>query len=58
MNSDYLSRLPSLQVSSQNDTIAAFDPFQPNLKDLQNQDSDLLDIFTFLNTNNWPSHLT
>jgi hypothetical protein len=41
----YLSRLPSLQVNAQEE-------------DLQNQDQDLLDIFSFLNTNNWPSHLT
>jgi hypothetical protein len=36
MPADYLSRLPSLQVDSQDNVIAAFDPFQANLPDLQN----------------------
>jgi hypothetical protein len=58
MPADYLSRLPSLQENALVDTVAAFDPFQPNLKDLQNQDQDLLDIFTFLNKNVRPSHLS
>jgi hypothetical protein len=58
MPADYLSRLPSLQVNALVDTVAAFDPFQPNLKDLQNQDQGLLDIFTFLNKKVWPSHLS
>jgi hypothetical protein len=49
MPADYLSRLPSLSQETQaNNIIAAFDPFQPNLPQLQNQDSDLQAIFHFL----------
>jgi len=40
MPTDYLSRLPSFPQESQNE-IAAFDPFQHDLPQLQNQDPDL-----------------
>jgi hypothetical protein len=58
MPADYLSRLPSLSQEAQaNNIIAAFDPFQPNQPQLQNQDSDLQAIFHFLKmasgTNNY-----
>jgi hypothetical protein len=41
MPDDYLSHLPSFDINSQSDTVAAFDPFQLNLKELQLQDQDL-----------------
>jgi hypothetical protein len=37
MLADYFSRLPSFPVDSTH-KIAAFDPFQPNLPQIQNQD--------------------
>jgi len=40
------------------DPIAAFDPFQPNLKDLQLKDQDLQAIFLFLKNGSWLPHLT
>ena len=57
MPADYLSRLPSFQQEEQQ-IIAAFDPFQPNLPQLQNQDNDLQAIFHFLKTGKWQEHLT
>ena len=43
---DYLCRLPSLPVSAiEKPTIAAFDPFTPDLQLLQRQDHDLQAIF-------------
>jgi hypothetical protein len=44
MPADYLSCLPSFPVEKM-DPVAAFVPFQPNLKDLQLQDTDLQAIF-------------
>jgi len=44
MPADYLSRLPAFQIEKM-DPVAAFDPFQPNLKDLQLKDQDLQAIF-------------
>ncbi len=59
MPADYLSRLPSFpQEAHTNNIIAAFDPVQPNLPQLQNQDSDLQAIFQFLQTGKWQDHLT
>jgi hypothetical protein len=40
MPTDYLSRLPAFEIDK-TDQIAAFDPFQPNLKELQLKDQDL-----------------
>jgi hypothetical protein len=49
MPADYLSRLPSLPISSvEAPQIAAFDPFTPDLQLLQCQDQDLQAIFQFL----------
>jgi hypothetical protein len=42
-----ISRQPAFQVDKM-DPIAAFDPFQPNLKELQLKDQDLQAIFLFL----------
>jgi len=59
MPADYLSRLPSLlQEAQANNIIAAFDPFQPNLPQLQNQDSDLQAIFHFLKNGIWHEKLS
>ncbi len=59
MAADYLSRLPSFPQEAQSSNIvAAFDPFQPNLPHLQNQDTDLQAIFQFLNTGKWQDNLT
>jgi hypothetical protein len=57
MPADYLSCLPPFQVEKL-DPIAAFDPFQPNLKELQLQDQDLQAIFLFLKNESWLPHLT
>jgi hypothetical protein len=58
MPADYLLRLPAFQVEKL-DRIAAFDPFQPNLKELQLQDQDLQAIFfLFLKNGSWLPHLT
>jgi len=57
MPADYLSRLPSFPQESQNE-IAAFDPFQHDLPQLQNQDPDLQAIFQFIKTGNWFPHLS
>jgi hypothetical protein len=57
MPADYLSCLPAFQVDKL-DPIAAFDPFQPNLKELQLQDQDLQAILLFLKNGSWLPHLT
>jgi hypothetical protein len=38
--------------------LSTFDPFQPNLKELQLQDTDLQAIFLFLKNDTWLPHLT
>jgi hypothetical protein len=50
MPADYLSRLLPLPINAINSqhTIAAFDPFTPDLQILQHQDQDLQAIFQFL----------
>jgi transposase InsO family protein len=51
--------LPSFpQEANTSNIIAAFDPFQPNLPQLQNEDSDLQAIFKFLKTGQWNETLT
>jgi hypothetical protein len=57
MPADYLSQLPAFQVDKM-DPIAAFDPFQPILKDHQLKDQDLQAIFIFLKNRSWLPHLT
>ena len=47
MPADYLSRLPAFEVGKM-DPVTAFDPFQPNLKELQLKDTDLQAIFLYL----------
>jgi len=59
MPADYLSRLPSVsQKAETSNVIAAFDPFQPDLLQLQNQDSNLQAIFQFLKTGKLHENLT
>jgi len=54
-----LSRLPSLPINTiEQPSIAAFDPFTPDLQLLQRQDQDLQAIFQFLKNNEWPASLT
>jgi hypothetical protein len=55
MPADYLSRLLSFPLDATNG-IAAFDLFQPNLPQLQNQDPDLQ--FQFLKMGKWLPHLS
>jgi hypothetical protein len=57
MPADYLSRLPSFSQETKNE-IPAFDPFQHDLPQLQNQDPDLQAIFQFIKTGNWFPHLS
>jgi len=57
MPADYLSRLPAFEVDKM-DPVAAFDPFQPNLKELQLKDTDLQAIFLYLKNGSWLPHLT
>ncbi len=47
MPADYLSCLPAFEVEKM-DPVAAFDPFQPNLKELQ----------LYLKNGSWLPHLT
>ncbi len=59
MPADYLFQLPSVPISTnETPTIAAFDPFTPELYLLQRQDQDLQAIFQFLKNNEWPSSLS
>jgi len=60
MPADYLSRLPSLPVNAFDSlpSIAASDPFQPELQQLQCQDQDRQAIFQLLKHNQWPPSLT
>ncbi len=54
MLADYLSRLPSLPVSSvEIPQVCAFDPFTPDLQMLQRQDQDLQAVFHFIKFGNW-----
>jgi len=52
---DYLSRLPAAEGSPP--SIAAFDPFQPNLLELQLQDENICQLTAFKNTGQWPRQL-
>ncbi len=57
MPADYLSRLPAFEIDK-TDQIVAFDPFQPNLKELQLKDQDFQAIFLYIKNGSWPSHFT
>ncbi len=47
-----------LVVEDTSAIIAAFDPFQPGLQDLQLENENLKQIQTFVNTGWWPKHPT
>ncbi len=57
MPANYLPRLPSFPQETQNE-IAAFDPFQHDLPQLQNQDPDLQPTIQFIKTGNWLPHIS
>jgi transposase InsO family protein len=60
MPADFLYRLPSLPINAIDSppTIAAFDPFTPDLQMLQHQDQDLQAIFQVLKNGQWHPSLT
>jgi len=59
MPADYLSRLPSLPINSiEAPSIAAFDPFTPDLQLLQCLDQDLQAIFHFIKDGTWQESLS
>jgi hypothetical protein len=59
MPADYLSRLPSLPVSTiEQPQVSPFDPFTPDLQLLQRQDNDLQAIFNFLKICSWPDSIS
>jgi hypothetical protein len=59
MQADYLSRLPSLPVSTiEQPQVSAFDPFTPDLQLLQRKDNELPAIFNFLKNGTWPDSIS
>jgi hypothetical protein len=55
MPADYLSKLPAGPEAL---TIAAFDPFQPDLIKLQAKDPYAREVTTWRETGKWPSCLS
>ncbi len=55
MPADYLSRLPATTNTL---VIAAFDPFQTDLAELQRKEPFAQNIFYFGKHNQWPPHLS
>jgi hypothetical protein len=55
MPADYLSRLPANETDP---VIAAFDPFQPGLGDLQQDEDVARNIRHYGRTKQWPNHLS
>jgi hypothetical protein len=55
---DYLSRLPSTNEHQLAEVTWCFDPFQPELIDLQKADSDLQKMHHFRTKGEWPAHVT
>ncbi len=55
MPADYLSRLPA---SSNEPIIAAFDPFQTNLPELQREEPYILNIHHFHKNRQWPAGIS
>jgi Integrase zinc binding domain/Integrase core domain len=55
MPADYLSRLPAM---TSNPVIAAFDPFQSNLSELQREEQYAKNILYFGRTKQWRAHLS
>jgi hypothetical protein len=59
MPADYLSRLPvSTPESNKEAVIAAFDPFQTDLPDLQRKESYITNMFYLNKHHRWPDHLS
>jgi len=59
MATDYLSRLPSVPVSTiEQPQVSAFDPFTHDLQLLQRQDNDLQAIFNFLKKGTWSDSIS
>ncbi len=55
MPADYLSRLPA---TTNEPVIAAFDPFQTDLAELQREEPFAQNMLYFGKHNRWPSHLS
>jgi hypothetical protein len=55
MPADYLSRLPA---STSEAVIAAFDPFQTNLPDLQREESYIKNILYYHRNHKWPENVS
>jgi hypothetical protein len=58
MPADYLSRLPSTNENQLEEVTQCFDPFQPELLDLQKADPDLQKMNHFRTKGKWPAHIT
>jgi len=58
MPADYLSRLPSTNKNQLAEVAQCFDPFQPELIDLQKADPDLQKMNYFWMKGEWPPHVT
>ncbi len=57
MPADYLSRLPSADRAKIADITECYDPFQPDLKDLQKADQQLQHMNHFWTHGQWPANL-
>jgi len=55
MPADYISRLPA---STSEAIVAAFDPFQTNLPDLQREESYIQNILYYHKNHKWPEHMS
>jgi hypothetical protein len=55
MPADYLSRLPASTTEA---VIAAFDPFQTNLPDLQREESYIKNILYYHKNHKWPENVS
>jgi len=58
MPADYLSRLPSTNSDQLAEVTQCFDPFQPELIDLQKAHPDLQKINHFRTKGEWPAYVT
>ena len=58
MPADYLSRLPSTKQDHLAEITTCFDPFQPELLDLQKADPDLQKMNHFRLKGEWPAEVT
>ena len=58
MPADFLSRLPPSSEASMSDVVAAFDPFQTDLQDLQQEEPILQKAFFYNKHHRWPDQMT